>query len=152
MRPRIPRSLRSRLLLLFAALAVGPLATVGIFDYVRSARLVDGLVISQTDTVAHRAAKAVADRYAIVASDILLLTENTEVQRLLGELARGDSGGSEARARPPTTTCTPSGASPRTPIHRSTARFVGTDPLARGRRLGARSRRPGRVRHHGANA
>jgi signal transduction histidine kinase len=72
-------------------LAVGPLATVGIFDYVRSERLVERLVISQTDTVAHRAAKLIADRYALVASDILLLSENAEVQRLIDELTSGDS-------------------------------------------------------------
>ncbi len=90
-RPRIPRSLRSRLLLLFAALAVGPLATVGILDYLRSERLVERLVIAQTDTVAHRAAKVISDRYALVASDVLLLSENAEVQRLIAELPRGDS-------------------------------------------------------------
>jgi signal transduction histidine kinase len=72
-------------------LAVGPLATVGILDYLRSERLVESLIIAQTDTVAHRAAKVVADRYALVASDVLLLSENAEVQRLLGELTRGDS-------------------------------------------------------------
>jgi hypothetical protein len=77
--------------LLFAALAVGPLATVGILDYLRSERLVERLVIAQTDTVAHRAAKVIADRYALVASDVLLLGENAEVQRLIAELARGDS-------------------------------------------------------------
>ncbi len=91
MRPRIPRSLRSRLLLLFAALAVGPLATVGILDYLRSERLVERLVITQTDTVAHRAAKVVSDRYALVTSDVLLFSENAEVQRWLGDLTRGDS-------------------------------------------------------------
>lgn len=90
-RPRIPRSLRSRLLLLFAVLAVGPLATVGILDYFRSERLVERLIIAQTDTVAHRAAKDIADRYAIVASDFLLFGENAEVQRWIDELARGDS-------------------------------------------------------------
>ena len=72
-------------------LAVGPLTTVGILDYFRSERLVERLVIAQTDTVAHRAAKAIVDRYAIVASDVLLFGENAEVQRLIAELARGDS-------------------------------------------------------------
>jgi signal transduction histidine kinase len=72
-------------------LAVGPLATIGILDYFRSERLVQRLVVAQTDTVAHRAAKAITERYGIVSSDILLLTENAEIQRLLAELSRGDS-------------------------------------------------------------
>ena len=89
--PPFLRSLRSRLLLLFAALAVGPLATVGLLDYARSRRMIRALIVAQTDTLARRAAASVADRYAIVQSDILLLSENAEVQRLFRELARGDS-------------------------------------------------------------
>lgn len=85
------RSLRSRLLLLFAALAVGPLATVGVLDYARSRRMIRALIVSQTDTLARRAAASVADRYAVVRSDILLISENAEVQSLFRELARGDS-------------------------------------------------------------
>jgi len=85
------RSLRSRLLLLFAALAVGPLATVALLDYARSRRMIEGLIVAQTDTLARRAAASVADRYALVSSDIRLLSENVEVQRLFRELARGDS-------------------------------------------------------------
>jgi signal transduction histidine kinase len=88
---RILHSLRSRLLLLFAALAVGPLATVGIFDYVRSRRMVEELIAAQTDTLARRAARIVEDRYAVVTSDVLLLSENAEVQRLLVAMPRGDS-------------------------------------------------------------
>jgi len=88
--PRI-HSLRARLLILFAAVVVGPLVTVGVFDYARSRRLVEQLITAQTDTIARRAAKSVGDRYAIVASDLLLLSENAEVQRLYRELPRGDS-------------------------------------------------------------
>ena len=84
-------SLRARLLILFAVLAVGPLVTIGVFDYARSKRLVEQLITAQTDTIARRAAKSVADRYAIVASDLLLISENAEVQRLYRELPRGDS-------------------------------------------------------------
>jgi len=73
---------------------------VGILDYLRSERLADRLVTSQTDTVAHRAAKLIADRYAIVASDILLFTENAEVQRWFAELSHGDKdSASISRAR-----------------------------------------------------
>jgi signal transduction histidine kinase len=85
------RSLRSRLLLLFAALAVGPLATVGLLDYARSRRMIRALIVAQTGTLARRAAAIVADRYAVVRSDILLISENAEVQQLFRELARGDS-------------------------------------------------------------
>jgi signal transduction histidine kinase len=84
-------SLRARLVLLFAAVAVGPLVTVGVFDYARSKRLVEQLITAQTDTIARRAAKIVGDRYAIVASDLLLLSENAEVQQLYRELPGGDS-------------------------------------------------------------
>ena len=84
-------SLRARLLILFAAVAVGPLITIGVFDYARSKRLVEQLITAQTDTIARRAAKSVGDRYAIVASDLLLISENAEVQRLYRELPRGDS-------------------------------------------------------------
>jgi signal transduction histidine kinase len=72
-------------------LAVGPLVTVGIFDYLRTRRMVEQLILAQTDTVARRAAKTIADRYAIVASDILLFSENSEVQRLFRALEGGDS-------------------------------------------------------------
>ncbi len=86
------RSLRSRLLLLFAALAVGPLATVGLLDYARSRQIIRALIVAQTDTLARRAAASIGDRYAVVRSDILLISENAEVQQLFRELARGDSG------------------------------------------------------------
>jgi len=76
--------------MLFAAVAVAPLVTVGVFDYSRSQRLVEQLITAQTDTLVRRAGKSVSDRYAIVASDLLLLSENAEVQRLYRELSRGD--------------------------------------------------------------
>jgi HAMP domain-containing protein len=84
-------SLRARLLVLFAALAVGPLLTVGVFDYVRSRRSVDTLISNQTDSIAHRAAATIRDRYAVITSDILLLTENADVQRYAHALIAGDS-------------------------------------------------------------
>jgi len=89
--PPFLRSLRSRLLLLFVALAVGPLATVGLLDYARSRRMIRALIVAQTDTLARRAAATIADRYAVIRSDILLLSENAEVQQLFRELPRGDS-------------------------------------------------------------
>jgi len=76
---------------LFALLAVGPLLTVGVFDYVRSRRLIENLIATQTDTIARRAAETVRDRYGVVASDILLLSENADVQRFLRVRETGDS-------------------------------------------------------------
>jgi len=89
--PRIPQSLRARLLGLFALLAVGPLLTIGVFDYVRSRRLIENLIATQTDTIARRTAGTVSDRYGIVASDILQLSENADVQRFLDVRASRDS-------------------------------------------------------------
>ena len=88
---RFPGSLRARLLGLFALLAVGPLLTVGVFDYVRSRRLIENLIATQTDTIARRAAETIRDRYGVIASDILLLTENADVQRFLRVRDTGDS-------------------------------------------------------------
>jgi signal transduction histidine kinase len=79
------------LLGLFALLAVAPLLTVGVFDYVRSRRLIENLIATQTDTVVRRAAETIHDRYAMIASDILLLSENADVQRFLRVRATGDS-------------------------------------------------------------
>ena len=89
--PRFFQSLRARLLLLFAALAVGPLLTVGVFDFVRSRRLVDSLITTQTDTIARRAAATIIDRYAVIASDILLFAENADVQRFVHALGGRDT-------------------------------------------------------------
>jgi len=53
--------------------------------------MIQELIVAQTDTLVRQAAASVADRYALVNSDLLLLSENVEVQRLLHEIARGDS-------------------------------------------------------------
>lgn len=84
-------SIRARLLGLFALLAVGPLLTVGLIDYVRSRRLIENLIATQTDTIARRAAGSIRDRYSVIASDILLLSENSDVQRFLRVRETGDS-------------------------------------------------------------
>jgi signal transduction histidine kinase len=76
---------------LFALLAVGPLLTVGVFDYIRSRRLIENLIATQTDTIARRAAGTIRERYGVIASDILLLSENADIQRFLGARAIGDS-------------------------------------------------------------
>jgi signal transduction histidine kinase len=53
--------------------------------------MIRALVVAQTDTLARGAAASITDRYAVVRSDILLLSENAEVQHLLRILPGGDS-------------------------------------------------------------
>src|SRR5512147_234022 len=79
-------SLRARLIALFCALAVGPLAAIGVFDYFRAHRAVRELVASQAGAIAERTAAELRDRYALRESDFLLLSENAETQRFLRAL------------------------------------------------------------------
>jgi len=74
--------LRGKLILFFILLAVVPLAAIGVFDYLRGMRALRELVASQTRAIAERAASELRDRYALRESDLLLLAENTETQRL----------------------------------------------------------------------
>ena len=90
-RSLLPRSLRARLLALFALLALTPLVIVGVVDYSRSRRSIERLVGVQTDSVAHRIARGVADRYAVIESDRRLLSENTETQRIAHAATAGDT-------------------------------------------------------------
>src|SRR4051812_44743030 len=83
----MPMSLRSRLLLLFAALALGPLILVGAFGYVRSYQAVHNLVAAQTAGIARRVAASFDDRFGLVESDLQLLANNAETVRL----AAGDT-------------------------------------------------------------
>jgi signal transduction histidine kinase len=76
-------TLREKLLTLFAALGVAPLLALGIFNYVRSMEALEGLIRSRTGAIAQRAAEEMGDLYAQRQSDLLLLAENTETQRLL---------------------------------------------------------------------
>jgi len=74
--------LRAKLILFFLLLAVVPLVAIGVFDYVRAMRALRELVGSQAGAIAERAASELRDRYALRESDLLLLAENTETQRL----------------------------------------------------------------------
>jgi signal transduction histidine kinase len=74
--------LRAKLILFFVLLAVVPLVAIGVFDYVRAMRALRELVASQAGEIAERAAAELRDRYALRESDLLLLAENTETQRL----------------------------------------------------------------------
>ncbi len=84
-------SLRAKFLALFAALAVAPLIAIGIFDYLHSMRALEALVATQVGAIAERAARELADQYALRESDLLLLAENAETQRLYRAHANGDA-------------------------------------------------------------
>jgi signal transduction histidine kinase len=83
-----PRSIRGRVLVLFAGLAVLPLLALGLLDYARARRAVEAIVVAQTDTSAKRAATLVLDRFALIESDALLLSDNAETQSLLSTTPR----------------------------------------------------------------
>lgn len=92
-------SLRAKLLALFAAVAVAPLCAVGLVNHVQAMRALEALLARQTGALAERAAHEIADRYAVQQSDLLLLAENWETQRLLrAEAARDSAAMRAARA------------------------------------------------------
>jgi len=75
-------SLRARILVLFLGLGVVPILLLGVIGYARSMRAVRGLLEAQTSTLAHQAASEIQDRYELRLSELLLLAENAETQRL----------------------------------------------------------------------
>ena len=75
--------LRHRLLLLFAPFAVVPLLAMGGLDYARSLRHLEAVLAVQTEGIATRAASELQDRLDLQNSDIGLLADNAETQRLL---------------------------------------------------------------------
>lgn len=85
------KSLRHRVLLLFAILAVGPLLALGVLDDVHARRAVERIIVARTEASARRAADLIVDRYALVESDALLLSDNAETQGLFAVLPGGDS-------------------------------------------------------------
>jgi signal transduction histidine kinase len=84
-------SLRSKLLGLFAALAVLPLVGLGVFDYFRSAAAVRQLITDQTTVIAERSARQLSARFQILSGDLELLADNAETARLYRALGTGDS-------------------------------------------------------------
>jgi len=83
-------SLRAKLIALFALLGVVPIVALGIFTYIRSMQAVEDLVAARTLGIAQRAADEIRRRYALRQSDLLLLAENAETQRLFRTRAGGD--------------------------------------------------------------
>jgi two-component system, NtrC family, nitrogen regulation sensor histidine kinase NtrY len=82
-------SLRTKLLCFFGLLAVLPLIAMGILHYVQSMRTVEAHIVAQVELIAERAAEEVVRRHEVHVSDLLLLAENAETQRLFLALAAG---------------------------------------------------------------
>lgn len=76
-------SLRTKLLVLFAVLAVVPLLGIGVIGYLRSSRALENLIGDQTRETAERASSELADRYGRITANLALLAHNAEVPDLL---------------------------------------------------------------------
>lgn len=85
-------SLRARFLTLFALLGVVPILALGIFGYVRSLQAVESLLQGETGAIAQRLASDIQDRYALRASELLLVADNAETQELYRAHAAGTDG------------------------------------------------------------
>ncbi|KPK61760.1 MAG: hypothetical protein AMS21_09015, partial [Gemmatimonas sp. SG8_38_2] len=83
-------SLRAKFLVLFAVFAVVPLVAIGIFDYVYSMRALETLIATQVEEIATRSAEQIDQNFALRESELLLLSENAETQRLYQALANDD--------------------------------------------------------------
>jgi signal transduction histidine kinase len=83
-------SLRAKLIAVFAIFGVAPIVALGVVTYVRSMQAVEDLVATRTAIIAERAAQEIRDRYALRQSDLLLLAENAETQRLYRVVVAGD--------------------------------------------------------------
>lgn len=83
-------TLRTKLLLLFSLLAMGPLLAVGAIGYALSMRAVGAQIETQTRVLAERSAEEIGKRARLIDSDLGLLAGNAESERLLrGRLASG---------------------------------------------------------------
>jgi signal transduction histidine kinase len=89
-------SLRTRLLYFFGLLAVLPLLAMGLLHYVQSLRTVERHIAAQVELIAERAAEELSRRHELHVSDLRLVAENAETQRLFRLLAAG--GGPELAA------------------------------------------------------
>lgn len=84
-------TLRVRLIAFFFALAVVPLVAIGLVGYVQSMRALRQLIATQTATIAERTGSELQERYLQRESDLLLLAENAETERLYRARASGDA-------------------------------------------------------------
>jgi signal transduction histidine kinase len=82
-------TLRGKLIALFAALAVVPLVGVGAIGYIRSLSGVRAQIEAQTRLIVGRSASDIKRRATTVESQLRLLAENAETERLLEAIATG---------------------------------------------------------------
>ena len=75
-------SLRARILALFLGLGVVPILLLGGIGYTRSMKAVRGFLEAETSAIAHEVASELEARYELRLSELLLLSENAETQRL----------------------------------------------------------------------
>jgi signal transduction histidine kinase len=75
-------SLRARILALFLGLGVVPILLLGIIGYARSMRAVRAFLEAQTYAIAHQVASELGEQHEQRLSELLLLAENAETQRL----------------------------------------------------------------------
>lgn len=85
-------SLRARILALFLGLGIVPILLLGGIGYARSMRAVRRFLEDQTSTVALQVASELEDRYERRLSELLLLVENAETQRLYRVRSDPDQG------------------------------------------------------------
>lgn len=82
-------SLRARILALFLGLGVIPILLLGAVGYARSMTAVRRLLEAQTSGVARRTAAEIENLYELRLSELLLLAENAETQRLYAARSGG---------------------------------------------------------------
>lgn len=94
-------SIRRRLLIVFALCGALPLVLLGVYDYARSARRVEGLITQQTVDLAESLAPELRDRLARQRSDLSLVTDNADVRTWLEAVAarRADTAVARAQAQ-----------------------------------------------------
>jgi signal transduction histidine kinase len=92
-------SLRAKLITLFALLVVTPIVALGVVTYIRSLQAVEDLVATRTLGIAQRAADEIRGSYALRQSDLLLLAENAETQRLYRAHGTGNAEETQAAQR-----------------------------------------------------
>ena len=91
-------TIRAKLLALYAALAVGPMATVGAISYVNSVGSAEDAVRDEARTSAAAVATALTGLIEPRRNEVALLAWNQEIQQLYTELAEGEVSAERARA------------------------------------------------------
>ena len=80
-------TLRAKVFGLFTLLAAGPLLGIGLVGYVLSERAVAAQLEAQTQVLAERSAEEIGRRLRLIESELRLLGENAESERLLRQRA-----------------------------------------------------------------